>query len=232
MNLEKENTHLAGQAGQVLENENNRTTSNNSMLEMERAFLRGLFCLSARDVLEIASEIEERDFTGMPGWIIFTAITNCAQSLIDAGDEATNIDPTLTLAVLQADGEFTNAAVRSTLTNAVTGELLPIPRHGVKALAAAMRKNRVRRACTSYGENLIRVANNGSDEEITTVLAQTTALLQVANRAGLLVHEQLTARRESALRMPPLNDGRRDPLSPHPSDGPARRATYGKWGRS
>lgn len=230
MNLEKENTHLAGQAGQVPEND--RATSNDIMLDTERAFLRGLFCLSARDVLEIASKIEERDFTGMPGWIAFTALTSCAQSLVDAGDEATNVDPTLTLTTLQASGEFANAAVRSTLTNAVTGQLLPVSRHGVEALAAAMRKNRVRRACTSYGENLIRVARDGSDEEITTVLAQATALLQVANRAGLRAPNQLTARRESALHMLPLTDGHRDPLSPPPSDNPARRPSYGKRGRS
>lgn len=159
-------------------------TSINAHEEVEAAFLRAAFRISASQLAATAQHLEEPDFHRPAAWQLFRTIVTIAHEQVTRGDGRTSIDPGRVLAELQSDGRFRDDT-KHLLTAAISGGFSVAASNDIHPLARALKANRLRRECKVIGSYLAEVALAGSDSELQRALGHTLKLHALAQRAGL-----------------------------------------------
>lgn len=159
-------------------------TSINAHEEVEAAFLRAAFRVSASQLAATAQHLEEQDFHRPAAWQLFRTTATIAHEQVTRGDGRTSIDPGRVLAELQSDGRFRDDT-KHLLTAAISGGFSVAATNEIEPLAVALRRNRLRRACRIVGESLATVAAEGSDRDLARTLTHAAAIPALADRANL-----------------------------------------------
>lgn len=154
-------------------------------VDLETPFLRALFALPARRVLDILDALEPHDIHRSQHRVILNAVARCARKQVDDGDEYKPVPfPVAVQLDLSRTGDLNHSHVRELLLDLTAGTT-PVPECWVVDLIADLRRLRLRRACVAAGEALVQAGRHGGDSDVTGVLRHLPALLAIARRAGI-----------------------------------------------
>lgn len=152
----------------------------------EIALLSGLLAARAGQVLEVAKQLEARDFYAPQHATIYVAVIAAARRLNNDGHPEAPLQPELVQRDLQAAGKLFDT-VSSALMQAVSGQHLPPVITDVHRMAEALRRTRLHRALDTAGHGLIEAANSGADDDIRRCIHNLGYLPELSRRAGLEV---------------------------------------------
>ena len=165
------------------------STDNTSALyapATEITLLSGLLSARAGQVLEVAQQLDARDFYAPQHATIYAAVIAAARRLDHDGHPEAPLQPELIQRDLQAAGKLFDT-VSSALMQAVSGQHLPPVITDVHRLAEALRRARLHRALETAGYGLIEAAHSGVDDDIRRCIHNLGYLPELSRRAGLEV---------------------------------------------
>ena len=165
------------------------STDNTSALyapATEITLLSGLLSARAGQGLEVAQQLDARDFYAPQHATIYAAVIAAARRLDHDGHPEAPLQPELIQRDLQAAGKLFDT-VSSALMQAVSGQHLPPVITDVHRLAEALRRARLHRALETAGYGLIEAAHSGVDDDIRRCIHNLGYLPELSRRAGLEV---------------------------------------------
>ncbi len=152
----------------------------------EITLLSGLLAARAGQVLEVAKQLDARDFYAPQHAAIYAAVITAARRLNKDGQPDAPLQPELIQRDLQAAGKLFET-VATALLQATSAKHLPPVIQDVHRLAEALRRARLHRALDTAGHDLIEAANRGADDDIRRCISNLAFLPEMARRAGLEV---------------------------------------------
>lgn len=186
----KESTRPVVESEQVQQADDALTSTDNTSAlytpATEIALLSGLLATRAGQTLEVAQQLETRDFYAPQHATIYAAVIAAARRLDNDGQPDAPLQPELIQRDLQAAGELTDP-VATALLQATSAKHLPPVIQDVHRLAEALRRARLHRALDTAGHDLIEAANRGADEDLRRCISNLAFLPELSRRAGLEV---------------------------------------------
>lgn len=152
----------------------------------EITLLSGLLAARAGQVLEVARQLDARDFYAPQHATIYAAVITAARRLNKDGQPDAPLQPELIQRDLQAAGKLFDT-VATALLQATSAKHLPPVIQDVHRLAEALRRARLHRALDTAGHDLIEAANRGADEDLRRCIHNLAYLPELSRRAGLEV---------------------------------------------
>lgn len=152
----------------------------------EITLLSGLLAARAGQVLEVAKQLDARDFYAPQHATIYVAVIAAARRLDKDGQPDAPLQPELIQRDLQAAGRLFDT-VATALLQATSAKHLPPVIQDVHRLAEALRRARLHRALDTAGHDLIEAANRGADEDLRRCISNLAYLPELSRRAGLEV---------------------------------------------
>lgn len=152
----------------------------------EITLLSGLLAARAGQVLEVAQQLDARDFYAPQHATIYAAVITAARRLNKDGQPDAPLQPELIQRDLQAAGKLFDT-VATALLQATSAKHLPPVIQDVHRLAEALRRARLHRALDTAGHDLIEAANRGADEDLRRCIHNLAYLPELSRRAGLEV---------------------------------------------
>ena len=152
----------------------------------ELTLLSGLLAARAGQVLEVAQQLDARDFYAPQHATIYAAVITAARRLDHDGQPDAPLQPELIQRDLQAAGRLFDT-VATALLQATSAKHLPPVIQDVHRLAEALRRARLHRALDTAGHDLIEAANRGADDDLRRCISNLAFLPEMARRAGLEV---------------------------------------------
>lgn len=152
----------------------------------EITLLSGLLAARAGQVLEVAKQLDARDFYAPQHAAIYAAVITAARRLNKDGQPDAPLQPELIQRDLQAAGKLFET-VATALLQATSAKHLPPVIQDVHRLAEALRRARLHRALDTAGHDLIEAANRGADEDLRRCISNLAYLPELSRRAGLEV---------------------------------------------
>lgn len=152
----------------------------------ELTLLSGLLAARAGQVLEVAKQLDARDFYAPQHATIYAAVITAARRLDKDGQPDAPLQPELIQRDLQAAGRLFDT-VATALLQATSAKHLPPVIQDVHRLAEALRRARLHRALDTAGHDLIEAANRGADDDIRRCISNLAYLPELSRRAGLEV---------------------------------------------
>ena len=165
------------------------STDNTSALyapATELTLLSGLLAARAGQVLEVAQQLDARDFYAPQHATIYAAVITAASRLDHDGQPDAPLQPELIQRDLQAAGRLFDT-VATALLQATSAKHLPPVIQDVHRLAEALRRARLHRALDTAGHDLIEAANRGADDDLRRCISNLAYLPELSRRAGLEV---------------------------------------------
>lgn len=165
------------------------STDNTSALyapATELTLLSGLLAARAGQVLEVAQQLDARDFYAPQHATIYAAVITAARRLDHDGQPDAPLQPELIQRDLQAAGRLFDT-VAAALLQATSAKHLPPVIQDVHRLAEALRRARLHRALDTAGHDLIEAANCGADDDLRRCISNLAYLPELSRRAGLEV---------------------------------------------
>lgn len=165
------------------------STDNTSALyapATELTLLSGLLAARAGQVLEVAQQLDARDFYAPQHATIYAAVITAARRLDHDGQPDAPLQPELIQRDLQAAGRLFDT-VAAALLQATSAKHLPPVIQDVHRLAEALRRARLHRALDTAGHDLIEAANRGADDDLRRCISNLAYLPELSRRAGLEV---------------------------------------------
>ena len=152
----------------------------------EITLLSGLLSARAGQVLEVAKQLDARDFYAPQHATIYAAVITAARRLNKDGQPDAPLQPELIQRDLQAAGKLFDT-VATALLQATSAKHLPPVIQDVHRLAEALRRARLHRALDTAGHDHIEAANRGADDDIRRCISNLAYLPELSRRAGLEV---------------------------------------------